>query len=177
MASPVLYLLPAAIAVCLFGIVAIGIQKALLIPQFRWKDVVNCKNLQVAGSLSLIPSSPEIWIDWIYCIKSCHSSFKILFNWKLLPDFFQYTPLSLYPPSSFLAPSPSPHHLNVVMLSWQLKCFLSACWVNWLSQKCFLPVPLPPANMHTYSHVVCYTCEDTNWPCAFHSIFSHNQHN
>lgn len=38
-------------------------------------------------------------------------------------------------------PSPSPHHLNVAMLSWQLKCFLSACWVNWLSQKCFLPSP------------------------------------
>lgn len=64
-------------------------------------------------------------------------------------------PLTLHPSRSSIVlpiPSLSPRHLNVVMLSWQLKCFLSACWVNWLSQKCFLPFSLPPANMHTHSH-------------------------
>ncbi len=66
-----------------------------------------------------------------------------------------YSVLSCISLSSIFKPSsaPSPHHLNVVMLSWQLKCFLSACWVNWLSQKCFLPFTLPPAYVHTHLHV------------------------
>lgn len=49
------------------------------------------------------------------------------------------------------------------MLSWQLKCFLSACWVNWLSQKSFLSFTLAPVNKHTHPHGFIYTCEDLNW--------------
>ena len=86
----------------------------------------------------------------IHLFRSCSIG---SWYWLLFTTHSPPASLSLFPPSSSPAPSPSPHHLNVAMLSWQLKCFLSACWVNWLSQKCFLPFTLLPANVHTSSHV------------------------
>lgn len=57
--------------------------------------------------------------------------------------------LSLSTSSFSPTPFPSYHHLSVVLLSWQLKCFLSACWVNWLSQKCILAFTLKYKSAHT----------------------------
>lgn len=118
----------------------------------------------------LIPSPPEIWIDWIYGWKSCHSSFLDPVQLEAATGFFHHTfslcSLLLHLSRSLLHLNAQPlcitHHLNVVMLSWQLKCFLSACWVNWLSQKCFLSFTLPPANVHTHWHGFRCTCEELN---------------
>lgn len=103
----------------------------------------------------LVPSSPEIWIDCIY--PFIFWDLVQLENGCGLRSLQSLTLRSPLLPPSLPSPSPSPHHLAVVMLSWQLKCFLSACWVNWLSQKCFLHFALLLANVHTHSRLIFHT--------------------
>lgn len=88
-----------------------------------------------------------------YRLLSLHTSHSVLSYISFCTSLLHLS-LSLSLSSIFLpTPSPSYHHLNVVMLSWQLKCFLSACWVNWLSQKCILAFTLKYKSTHTETHI------------------------